>query len=109
MKKPLSLVKNQSNEKTAPMPEEINALHEQTERNLEESANVTRMNAMLLKVRAAFKIDETFSVIAFKDKGKSIEIGVENNDYICTFVMKDTERHGLIEKCEVQGEAKSKI
>lgn len=98
MRKPITLLKNcnTSEELKDTFANEIGALKEQRLIDIEESANTDRINAVLMKVREVFKVNDTFSVIAFKDKGKTIEIGVENEDYVCTFLMKDTEKHGLV-------------
>lgn len=59
-------------------------------------ATAERLNLLLGLVSKKFNLDDTFSVCKFGDKGKVMDIALENEDFVVSIQVKDSERHGLI-------------
>ena len=59
-------------------------------------ATAERLNLLLGMVPKKVTLDETFSVCKFGDKGKVMDIALENEDFVVSIQVKDSERHGLV-------------
>lgn len=59
------------------------------------SATAERMNLLLGLVSKKFNLDDTFSVCKFNDKGKVMDIALENTDFVVSIQVKDSDKHGL--------------
>ena len=59
-------------------------------------ATVKRLNLLLGIVSKKFNLDDTYTVKQFNDKGKVINITLENDEVKVAVTVKDSERHGLV-------------
>ena len=59
-------------------------------------ATVKRLNLLLGMVSTKFNLDDTYTVRQFNDKGKVMNITLENEDFAVAVTVKDSERHGLV-------------
>lgn len=59
-------------------------------------ATTKRLNLLLGIVTKKFNLDDTYTVRQFNDKGKVMNITLENDEFSVAVVVKDSERHGLV-------------
>lgn len=60
------------------------------------SVTTARLNLLLGLVSRKFNLDDTYRVCQFNDKGKVMNITLENEDFSVSVSVKDSERHGLV-------------
>ena len=75
--------------------EEKEAIKEAEEKQVEESADTQRLQLSTNIVSGKFNLDPSYSVKKFDDKGKIINLTLENKDFILNVTIKDSERHGM--------------
>ena len=46
-------------------------------------------------VSSQFNLDENYKVTKFDDKGKVVNMTLENSDFIISVTVKDSDRHGM--------------
>lgn len=88
-------------ETTAPASEpamnepEVEAAKKADENAVNE-ATTKRLNLLLGIVSQKFNLGDDYHVCQFNDKGKVMNVTLENGDFQVSITVKDSERHGLI-------------
>ena len=81
---------------TPPMNEpEVQAAKDADEKAVNE-ATTKRLNLLLGIVSQKFNLGDDYHVCQFNDKGKVMNITLENEDFAVAVTVKDSERHGLV-------------
>ena len=75
--------------------EEKEAIQKSEERKKEQSADTRRLQLATNVVSSQFNLDPSYSVSKFDDKGKVVNLTLENSDFIINVTIKDSERHGM--------------
>ena len=75
--------------------EEKEAIQKSEEKKKEQSADTRRLQLATNVVASQFNLDPSYSVSKFDDKGKVVNLTLENSDFIINVTIKDTERHGM--------------
>lgn len=94
-------VENTKQEKEVVMtPEEKEAIQKQEaeikEAEIKEAgANTMRLDLATSVVSKQFSLDENYKVTKFDDKGKVVNMTLENEDFIVSVTIKDSGRHGM--------------
>lgn len=89
--------------KTEPKKEKAPAMNEpekeaakkSDEKALSSGASSERLNLLLGLVSQKFGLDDTYAVCQYNDKGKVMNITLENAEFSVAVTVKDSERHGL--------------
>lgn len=89
-------VENTKQEKEVVMtPEEKEAIQKQEAEIKEAGANTMRLDLATSVVSKQFSLDENYKVTKFDDKGKVVNMTLENEDFIVSVTIKDSGRHGM--------------
>ena len=75
--------------------EEKEAIQKSEEQVAQESADTMRLQLATNIVSGKFNLDPSYSVKKFDDKGKVVNLTLENKDFILNVTIKDSERHGM--------------
>ena len=75
--------------------EEKEAIQKSEEKKKEQSADIRRLQLATNVVSSQFNLDPSYSVSKFDDKGKVVNLTLENSDFIINVTIKDSERHGM--------------
>lgn len=75
--------------------EEKEAIQKSEEKKKEQSADTRRLQLATNVVSGQFNLDPSYSVSKFDDKGKVVNLTLENSDFIINVTIKDSERHGM--------------
>ena len=75
--------------------EEKEAIQKSEEKKREQSADTRRLQLATNVVSSQFNLDPSYSVSKFDDKGKVVNLTLENSDFIINVTIKDSERHGM--------------
>lgn len=75
--------------------EEKEAIIEAEEQKAQESADTQRLQLATNLVSGKFNLDPSYSVKKFEDKGKVVNLTLENNEFIINVTIKDSDRHGM--------------
>lgn len=75
--------------------EEKEVIQNEEERVTEESADTRRLQLATNVVSKQFNLDPSYYVNKFNDKGKVVNLSLENKDFIINVTIKDSERHGM--------------
>lgn len=75
--------------------EEKEAITKEEERVKEAGANTMRLELATSLVSSQFNLDENYKVTKFDDKGKVVNMTLENSDFIISVTVKDSDRHGM--------------
>ena len=62
----------------------------------EAGASTEKMKRATALLSSKFNLDSSYHVTNFKDAGKVVDTTLENNDFIVTIRVKDSERQGLV-------------
>lgn len=76
-------------------PEEKEAIQKSEEEKAKESADTQRLQLATNLVSGKFNLDQSYSVKKFDDKGKVVNLTLENGEFILNVTIKDSERHGM--------------
>lgn len=82
-------------EKEAMTKEELDIVKKNEEAKAEESADTQRLQLATNLVSSKFSLDPSYSVKKFDDKGKVVNLTLENNEFIINVTIKDSDRHGM--------------
>ena len=74
---------------------EKEAIQKVEEDKAKKSADTRRLQLATNVVSGQFNLDPSYSVSKFDDKGKVVNLTLENGDFIITVCVKDSDRHGL--------------
>lgn len=75
--------------------EEKEVIQKSEEKKKEQSADTRRLQLATNVVSSQFNLDPSYSVSKFDDKGKVVNLTLENSDFIINVTIKDSERHGM--------------
>lgn len=75
--------------------EEKESIQKAEEKKTEQSADTRRLQLTTNVVSSQFNLDPSYSVSKFDDKGKVVNLTLENSDFIINVTIKDSERHGM--------------
>ena len=75
--------------------EELEVAKKNEEATAEESADTQRLQLATNLVSGKFNLDPSYSVKKFEDKGKVVNLTLENNEFIINVTIKDSDRHGM--------------
>ena len=82
-------------EETVMTAEEKEVIQKAEEDREEESADIMRLKLATNLVSGKFNLDPSYSVKKFDDKGKVVNLTLENKDFILNVTIKDSDRHGM--------------
>lgn len=85
----------QTEEQSVLTSEEKEAISKAEEEKERESADTQRLRLATNIVSGKFNLDPSYSVKKFDDKGKVVNLTLENKDFILNVTIKDSERHGM--------------
>lgn len=88
-------VEETKQEETVMTEEEKEAIQKSEEKKKEQSADTRRLQLATNVVSSQFNLDPSYSVSKFDDKGKVVNLTLENSDFIINVTIKDSERHGM--------------
>ena len=74
---------------------EKEAIQKDEEAKTEKSADTRRLQLATNVVSGQFNLVPSYSVSKFDDKGKVVNLTLENSDFIINVTIKDSERHGM--------------
>ena len=86
---------NVTNVEPVMTPEEKEAIQKAEEEKTKESADTQRLQLATNLVSGKFNLDPSYSVKKFDDKGKVVNLTLENGEFILNVTIKDSERHGM--------------
>lgn len=75
--------------------EEKEAIQKAEEDKAKKSADTRRLQLATSVVSGQFNLDPSYHVNKFDDKGKVVNLSLENGDFIINVTIKDSERHGM--------------
>lgn len=75
---------------------EKEAVKEQENKVEETGANTERLQLATNLVSSKFNLDDSYRVSKFDDKGKVVNLTLENGEFIVAVTIKDSDRHGMI-------------
>lgn len=75
--------------------EEKEVIQKAEEQKVEESADTQRLQLATNLVSGKFNLDSSYSVKKFDDKGKVVNLTLENTEFIINVTIKDSDRHGM--------------
>lgn len=75
---------------------EKEAVKEQEKKVEETGANTERLQLATNLVSSKFNLDDSYRVVKFDDKGKVVNLTLENGEFIVAVIIKDSDRHGMI-------------
>lgn len=82
-------------EETPVTQEEKEAVEKQEAKQEEEGADTQRLRLATNLVSSKFNLDPTYKVCKFDDKGKVVNLTLENGDFIVNVTIKDSDRQGM--------------
>ncbi len=91
----MALKKKTVNKEEAMTVEEKEAIVEDEKKRIEASANMERLQLATRVVSERFNLDDEYCVTKFNDKGKVVDITLENGDFIISCTIKNSEAHGM--------------
>ena len=75
--------------------DEVEAIKKAEEEEAKESADIMRLQLATNLVSGKFNLDPSYSVKKFDDKGKVVNLTLENKDFIINVTIKDSDKHGM--------------
>ena len=75
--------------------EEKEVIQKAEEKAVKESADTRRLQLATNVVSQQFNLDPSYHVNKFDDKGKVVNLTLENSDFILNVTIKDSDRHGM--------------
>ena len=91
----MSLKKSKKVEEPAMNEEEKEALEIQAQEILDSSASMERLQLATAIVSNKFGLDDEYSVTKFNDKGKVVDLTLENKEFIISCTIKNSEAQGM--------------
>lgn len=76
-------------------PDEIEAIQEDEQNRFDNSASVQRLQLATRIVSEKFGLDDRYSVTKFNDKGKVVDLALENSEFIVSVTIKNSEAQGM--------------
>ena len=74
---------------------EIKAIQNDEQKRFDNSARVQRLQLAARIVSEKFGLDDEYSVTKFNDKGKVVELALENSQFIVAVTIKNSEVQGM--------------
>ena len=75
--------------------EEKEAIQKEESKRIEDGANTKRLELATGVVSSQFNLDSDYRVTKFEDKGKVVNMTLENGDFILSVTIKDSDRQGM--------------
>ena len=75
--------------------EEVEVIQQEELVKSEEGANTERLKLATNVVSSQFNLNTEYKVNKFDDKGKVVNLTLENKDFIIAVTIKDSNRHGM--------------
>jgi len=75
--------------------DEKEAIAKAEEKKQSEGANTERLRLATQVVSSQFNLDPSYKVSQFNDKGKVVNLTLENSEFIIAVIIKDSDRHGM--------------
>ena len=75
--------------------EEKEAIQKEEQRVMQDSANTKRLELATGIISRKFNLDSDFRVSKFDDKGKVVNLTLENQDFIVGVTIKDSDKQGM--------------
>ena len=75
--------------------EEVEVIQQEELVQSEEGANTERLKLATNVVSSQFNLNTEYKVNKFDDKGKVVNLTLENKDFIIAVTIKDSNRHGM--------------
>ena len=75
--------------------EEIEAVQEDEQKRLDASASMERLQLATRIVSEKFGLDDEYHVTKFNDKGKVVDLTLENAEFIVSCTIKNSEAQGM--------------
>lgn len=75
--------------------EEKEAIQKQESETTKESADTRRLQLATNVVSKHFNLDPSYGVKKFDDKGKVVNLTLENDNFIVNVTIKDSDRHNM--------------
>jgi len=90
-------LKKKNTEDTAVLtPAERDAIREDENYRNEDSASMMeRLQLAVRVVSQKFNLDDEYRVTKFNDKGKVVDLTLENGDFVLSVTIKNSEAHGM--------------
>lgn len=82
-------------EETTMTTEEKEAIQSEEVKKEQEGANTERLRLATQVVSQQFNLDPSYRVSKFDDKGKVVNLTLENDNFIIGVTIKDSDRHGM--------------
>ena len=90
-----AVVEETVQEEPAMTEAEKEAIQKAEEDKAKKSADTRRLQLATSVVSGQFNLDPSYHVNKFDDKGKVVNLSLENGDFIINVTIKDSERHGM--------------
>lgn len=90
-----AVVEETVQEEPAMTEAEKEAIQKAEEDKAKKSADTRRLQLATNVVSGQFNLDPSYHVNKFDDKGKVVNLSLENGDFIINVTIKDSERHGM--------------
>ncbi len=90
-----AVVENAEEKEPVITQEEKEAIQKSEEKKKEEGANTKRLELATGVVSTQFNLGNDYKVTKFDDKGKVVNMTLENNNFVLSVQIKDSERHGM--------------
>lgn len=90
-----AVVENTEEKEPVITQEEKEAIQKAEEKKKEEGANTKRLELATGVVSSQFNLGNDYKVTKFDDKGKVVNMTLENGDFILAVTIKDSDRHGM--------------
>ena len=74
---------------------EKEAIQKDEEEKTKKSADTRRLQLATNVVSSQFNLDPSYTVSKFDDKGKVVNLTLENSNFIINVTIKDSDRHGM--------------
>lgn len=74
---------------------EIEAIQKEEQKKFDNSASMQRLQLATAIISEKFGLDDEYSVIKFNDKGKIVELALENSQFIISVTIKNSEMQGM--------------
>lgn len=75
---------------------EVSAIQQEEKREEESGATTERLTMATRIISQQFGLDESYHVSKFNDKGKVVDLTLENEDFIVAVTIKNSEAKGMV-------------
>lgn len=90
-----AVVETAEEKEPAMTQDEKEVIQKAEEKQKEDGANTKRLELATGVVSSQFNLGSDYKVTKFDDKGKVVNMTLENGDFILAVTIKDSDRHGM--------------